>query len=184
MTSAGPTVSKRLTHCFYRLQQTCNLDIVTGTRYRSTPTPSLFDTRPGGVHGWDLKRKLVSRGANFLAATVLNPGVSDLTGSFRYVRLDAAIECDLHAMEALPSACLAAYYYAHTIARLRVPDGDDGARTGSWVHGGGGSDYVRGPHLWRKQAGRGRGGRICQGCLVAVHFGVVYARAIVAVHCG
>lgn len=41
------------------------------------------DTTPGGVHGWDLKRKFVSRGANFLADTVLNPGVSDLTGSFR-----------------------------------------------------------------------------------------------------
>ena len=40
-------------------------------------------TAPGGVHGWDLKRKLVSRGANFLADTMLNPGVSDLTGSFR-----------------------------------------------------------------------------------------------------
>lgn len=70
----------------FRLQQAYNLDIVTGTRYRSTPTPSISDTCPGGVHGWDLKRKLVSRGANFLAATVLNPGVSDLTGSFRYVR--------------------------------------------------------------------------------------------------
>ena len=35
---------------------------------------------PGGVHGWDLKRKLISRCANFLAATVLSPGVSDLTG--------------------------------------------------------------------------------------------------------
>ncbi|KAG8220587.1 glycosyltransferase family 2 protein [Butyriboletus roseoflavus] len=72
---------------FIRLQQAYNLDIVTGTRYRSTATPSLSDTRPGGVHGWDLKRKLVSRGANFLAATVLNPGVSDLTGSFRLYRL-------------------------------------------------------------------------------------------------
>lgn len=40
---------------------------------------------PGGVYGWDLKRKLVSRGANFLADTVLDPGVSDLTGSFRFV---------------------------------------------------------------------------------------------------
>ena len=30
-----------------------------------------------------LKRKFVSRGANFLADTMLNPGVSDLTGSFR-----------------------------------------------------------------------------------------------------
>ena len=39
--------------------------------------------QPGGVHGWDLKRKIVSRGANFLADTVLSPGVSDLTGSFR-----------------------------------------------------------------------------------------------------
>lgn len=72
---------------FIRLQQAHNLDIVTGTRYRSTSTPYLAEAQPGGVHGWDLKRKLVSRGANFLAATVLNPGVSDLTGSFRLYRL-------------------------------------------------------------------------------------------------
>ncbi|KAB5592981.1 Dolichol-phosphate mannosyltransferase [Ceratobasidium theobromae] len=71
------------------LQQAYNLDIVTGTRYRSTSTPPMPDGAvviPGGVHGWDLKRKLVSRGANFLADTVLNPGVSDLTGSFRLYR--------------------------------------------------------------------------------------------------
>ena len=55
------------------LQRTNNADIVTGTRYRGD----------GGVYGWDLKRKLVSRGANLLADTVLQPGVSDLTGSFR-----------------------------------------------------------------------------------------------------
>ena len=51
---------------------------------------------PGGVYGWDLKRKMVSRGANFLADTVLNPGVSDLTGSFRsvviYTMSDTCIE--------------------------------------------------------------------------------------------
>jgi len=35
------------------------------------------------VYGWDLKRKLVSRGANLIADTVLRPGVTDLTGSFR-----------------------------------------------------------------------------------------------------
>jgi len=75
------------------LQQTHNLDIVTGTRYRSTSIPYLADAQPGGVHGWDLKRKLVSRGANFLAATVLNPGVSDLTGSFRYVYYERAWSC-------------------------------------------------------------------------------------------
>lgn len=69
---------------FIELQQKHNLDIVTGTRYRTTSKPAGIATE-GGVHGWDLKRKFVSRGANFLASTVLNPGVSDLTGSFRCV---------------------------------------------------------------------------------------------------
>jgi len=74
---------------FIRLQRTYNLDIVTGTRYRSSPTPGLSgETTPGGVYGWDLKRKVISRGANFFADTVLNPGVSDLTGSFRLYRRD------------------------------------------------------------------------------------------------
>ena len=54
-------------------QKEADYDIVTGTRYAGN----------GGVYGWDLKRKLVSRGANLFADTVLRPGVSDLTGSFR-----------------------------------------------------------------------------------------------------
>ncbi|ROW05239.1 hypothetical protein VSDG_00439 [Cytospora chrysosperma] len=54
-------------------QKEHNYDIVTGTRY----APG------GGVYGWDLKRKLTSKGANIFADTVLRPGVSDLTGSFR-----------------------------------------------------------------------------------------------------
>ena len=58
------------------LQQRDNLDVVSGTRYRAG----------GGVHGWDLKRKLISRVANFLATTMLNPRASDLTGSFRLYR--------------------------------------------------------------------------------------------------
>jgi len=73
---------------FIRLQKTHNLDIVTGTRYRDRSQPCLEESAPGGVHGWNLKRKLVSRGANFLADTVLRPGVSDLTGSFRLYRTD------------------------------------------------------------------------------------------------
>ena len=52
------------------------LDVVTGTRY----------VAGGGVAGWDTRRKLTSRVANFLAATALRPGVSDLTGSFRLYR--------------------------------------------------------------------------------------------------
>lgn len=37
----------------------------------------------GGVYGWDVKRKLTSRGANILASVLLSPNASDLTGSFR-----------------------------------------------------------------------------------------------------
>jgi dolichol-phosphate mannosyltransferase len=57
-----------------RVQKTKSYDIVTGTRYAGDGS---------GVSGWDLKRKLVSRGANLFADTLLRPGVSDLTGSFR-----------------------------------------------------------------------------------------------------
>jgi dolichol-phosphate mannosyltransferase len=42
----------------------------------------------GGVYGWDLKRKMTSRVANFLATTLLNPKASDLTGSFRLFKKD------------------------------------------------------------------------------------------------
>ncbi|XP_048592757.1 dolichol-phosphate mannosyltransferase subunit 1 isoform X1 [Brassica napus] len=58
---------------FIKKQLETNASIVTGTRY----------VKGGGVHGWNLMRKLTSRGANVLAQTLLWPGVSDLTGSFR-----------------------------------------------------------------------------------------------------
>lgn len=64
------------------LQKEGNYDIVTGTRYAGN----------GGVFGWDLKRKLVSRGANLFADTVLQPGVSDLTGSFRLYKKEVLQE--------------------------------------------------------------------------------------------
>ena len=44
-----------------------------GTRYASS----------GGVAGWDMRRIITSRGANLIANLLLNPGISDLTGSFR-----------------------------------------------------------------------------------------------------
>ena len=62
------------TYIYFRLQEENDYDIVSGTRYIGN----------GGVYGWDLKRKLISRGANYLAQTLLRPGASDLTGSFRY----------------------------------------------------------------------------------------------------
>uniref|UniRef100_A0A914EBX0 Dolichol-phosphate mannosyltransferase subunit 1 n=1 Tax=Acrobeloides nanus TaxID=290746 RepID=A0A914EBX0_9BILA len=50
-----------------RLQKQKNYDIITGTRY----------SLGGGVVGWDLRRKFL-----------LQPGVSDLTGSFRLYKKD------------------------------------------------------------------------------------------------
>lgn len=63
---------------FIKKQKEDDYDIVTGTRYAGD----------GGVYGWDLKRKMVSRGANFLAEFFLRPKVSDVTGSFRLYKRD------------------------------------------------------------------------------------------------
>jgi len=67
-----------------RVQATKDYDIVTGTRYADAGGSE----ERGGVYGWDLKRKLVSKGANIFADTLLRPGVSDLTGSFRLYKKD------------------------------------------------------------------------------------------------
>eukprot|EP00171_Calliarthron_tuberculosum_P011499 IDg11499t1 len=67
-------------------QRATRCDIVTGTRYVAA----------GGVCGWGLRRKLVSRVANYVAQVVLSPGVSDLTGSFRLYRRDCFDEIMRH----------------------------------------------------------------------------------------
>ena len=56
------------------LQSEKNYDVVSGTRYSG---------KEAGVYGWDLKRKIISRGANLLTQIMLRPNASDLTGSFR-----------------------------------------------------------------------------------------------------
>ncbi len=61
------------------LMKRSGADVITGTRY----------INGGGVAGWDLKRKLTSRVANFLASELLRPGISDLTGSFRLWKREA-----------------------------------------------------------------------------------------------
>eukprot|EP01120_Amphizonella_sp_Union-15-10_P006886 TRINITY_DN2276_c0_g1_i1.p1 TRINITY_DN2276_c0_g1~~TRINITY_DN2276_c0_g1_i1.p1 ORF type:complete len:240 (+),score=41.95 TRINITY_DN2276_c0_g1_i1:76-795(+) len=63
---------------FIAKQKEKDYDIVTGTRY----------VYGGGVWGWGLYRKLVSRVANYIAETLLGLGVSDLTGSFRLYKKD------------------------------------------------------------------------------------------------
>lgn len=68
---------------FIELQRKNNYDIVSGTRYSGD----------GGVYGWDFKRKLISRGANFLSQFLLRPHTSDLTGSFRLYKKDILAHC-------------------------------------------------------------------------------------------
>lgn len=58
---------------FIKKQREDSCDIVSGTRY----------AYGGGVEGWHLSRKLTSKVANFLAKTLLQPRITDLTGSFR-----------------------------------------------------------------------------------------------------
>ena len=62
-----------------RKQKEMDADIITGTRYNSK----------GGVFGWNLWRKMTSRVANHIATVLLNPQVSDLTGSFRLYKREA-----------------------------------------------------------------------------------------------
>lgn len=68
---------------FIELQKTKDFDIISGTRYLGN----------GGVSGWDFKRKLISRGANFLSQILLRPNASDLTGSFRLYKKDVLENC-------------------------------------------------------------------------------------------
>ncbi len=68
--SAARCVQPKYVPDMIRRQAKTGADIVTGTRYAGG----------GGVFGWNFKRKLVSRGANFLAATLLQPGVRILLG--------------------------------------------------------------------------------------------------------
>jgi len=74
------------------LQRKHDYDIVSGTRYAGD----------GGVYGWDLKRKVISRGANYVAQVLLRPNASDLTGSFRLYRKPV--------LERLVAACVSKGY--------------------------------------------------------------------------
>uniref|UniRef100_A0A674MNN3 Dolichol-phosphate mannosyltransferase subunit 1 n=1 Tax=Takifugu rubripes TaxID=31033 RepID=A0A674MNN3_TAKRU len=77
---------------FIKKQKEGNYDLVSGTRYRGS----------GGVYGWDLRRKLISRGANFLTQTLLRPNASDLTGSFRLYKKEV--------LETLVEKCMSKGY--------------------------------------------------------------------------
>uniref|UniRef100_A0A2P2I1B5 Dolichol-phosphate mannosyltransferase subunit 1 n=1 Tax=Hirondellea gigas TaxID=1518452 RepID=A0A2P2I1B5_9CRUS len=73
-------------------QKEGDYDIVSGTRYAGD----------GGVSGWDLKRKIISRGANYVTQILLRPAATDLTGSFRLYRKEV--------LESLVASCVSKGY--------------------------------------------------------------------------
>ncbi|POM65636.1 Dolichol-phosphate mannosyltransferase [Phytophthora palmivora] len=86
---------------FIKKQAEENCDIVTGTRYVPGGGVLLVvDALVLQVYGWDLRRKLTSRVANYLATVLLNPSVTDLTGSFRLYKRDV-IEDIMSAIQGL-----------------------------------------------------------------------------------
>lgn len=93
----------------------------------------------GGVSGWDLKRKLISRGANYLAQVLLRPGASDLTGSFRYSVLEyqSRLPAILHA-QTLPQGGVGQAHIKLCVKGLRVSDGDDREGQAVWIQCWGG----------------------------------------------
>ena len=105
-----------------KLRET-GVHIVAGSRYRVGGD--------GGVDGWDLKRKLVSRGANLLAQELLGALVSDVTSSFRvYER--AAFDMGYPAVEANGYAFqMEILYRAHFQFEFKIAEIDITFGTGS-----------------------------------------------------
>ena len=101
-------------------QKERDYDVVTGSRYISG----------GGVYGWNLQRKLTSRVANFIADTLLNPCVSDLTGSFRLFKREVREHNEDDGEQG-----------------VRVPDGGDRARAQAALLDWRSADRVRGPYV-------------------------------------
>jgi hypothetical protein len=108
-------------------QQEKDFDIVTGSRY----------IKGGGVSGWDLRRKLTSRVANFIADTLLNPGCSDLTGSFRLCELPI-IDDTLRMITCCPwqvqEESSAGHHTADQGQGVHVSDGNGHTRTPAEIH--------------------------------------------------
>lgn len=78
--SARFIASNRWVFISWHLQQDTRSNVVRSQVLASTTTTAFCYCQ---VAGWDLYRKLTSRVANFLAHTLLSPGVTDLTGSYR-----------------------------------------------------------------------------------------------------
>jgi dolichol-phosphate mannosyltransferase len=73
------------------------------------------------VFGWDLRRKLTSRVANYLATILLNPSCSDLTGSFRLYKRNV-IEDIMQSIQGLGKSHTIVVCQAHVITCSHMDD--------------------------------------------------------------
>ena len=70
---ADPSHHPKFIPEFIRKQREGDFDLVSGTRYAGG----------GGVNGWDLKRKIISQGANFVTQVLLRPGAKSSSTNIR-----------------------------------------------------------------------------------------------------
>ena len=80
----------------------------------------------------DLKRKIISRGANFVTQFLLRPGVSDLTGSFRLYRKEVRNPQISRKFFFCPG--FGEVGSCNGVQGLRLPDGNDGQGKTIWSH--------------------------------------------------
>jgi dolichol-phosphate mannosyltransferase len=72
------------------VRASASAELVIGSRY----------VRGGDTVGWDLKRRLLSQGANLYARTLLSSGIRDNTAGFRCFHTDALAQLDLGSVHA------------------------------------------------------------------------------------
>lgn len=63
-------------------------DVVVGSRY----------VKGGGVEGWPFRRRLISKGANYMARLITGVDVKDMTSGYRAYRVDALRSIDFQSL--------------------------------------------------------------------------------------
>lgn len=127
----------------HRLQRKHDYDVVTGTRY----LPG------GGVYGWDLRRKLVSKGANMLAKLMLWPKASDVTGSFRSALNLYLLTMMLKDQQIIQNQCLEIFDWTNCLSSLCLSNGNHCSSGSSRLQYWRSTDHIRRSDLWGEQIG-------------------------------
>lgn len=87
-----------------------NADVVIGSRYVAS----------GGIDNWDIKRRLLSRWANFYVRKILRLPIRDMTSGFNGYRLKVLTKIDLNSILSEGYAFLVELKYIIARAGLRI----------------------------------------------------------------